>query len=738
MRQMVIHYFFFSESKLSSIVYRQWSPKNHHFMVGAEFANNDSGRVDFFNEIASEQHSERLLKNKLDECLLLFNYQVPWCQRVFSSTIVPQVSKTDKIIDYLDILNSNDDFQIVAPPQFGLTSFARYLAMKAEVIMKEKWAYLDMLTDCTYSNLETRLRQSCKEMDFDLPSLKGVIIDNWSGVIKNRQKILDKLKQLIQGVRIILLTNVADSEVIAGIDTEESHNGFKLYYMQQLSRSSLRTLVEAFNKDYNISDDNLLLDRLVADIEGLNEHRTPQNCMQLLMAYRYAFERHPINRSRVLELVLDTVFKNSETLYYNDVLNEKDCCQIMSVIAYELYISELYVFTYDKLSKILEKELPLKYTSDQIKDLLNILTKNQILEYSSQEYRFRFIYWLYYFVAYRIYASDRCFEEMMARGNHIYNSDIVEFYTAFNDKSDKLVEIIVDRLNKLTVRVRNNIGRPFWNPYEELKWNMNESTKGKTTEQVANEVSASRLPDDIKDSVKDLNYNAVKPYNQSIQRVFEEYEVKNLMNLARAASRALRNCHLVDSALLIQMRNAVYEAWGELFKVIILISPALAKTGYGGYGGANFKLQGNFSEEFYECIKQIVCAIPYNIINWYKDDFFSEKRVAMYHDAMINYNNPIIRHLNARIIVECRPKNWKKYINEYIATLGKNTYFLGDIYSTLRHCYAIDSMSEDDLRITKNLILVCYTKHKNGGVLPSYQQASKNIGNISFPKRLSD
>ena len=112
--------------------------------------------------------------------------------------------------------------------------------------------------------------------------------------------------------------------------------------------------------------------------------------------------------------------------------------------------------------------------------------------------------------------------------------------------------------------------------------------------------------------------------------------------------------------------------------------------------------------------------------------------MAMYNDAMQNDTNPIIRHLNARILVECRPKNWREMINRYIATLGKNTFFLGDIYLALRHCYKIDSMNDEDLRITRGLILICYTKHKEGGDLPSIQAAIKNAEAVGLPKRLTE
>lgn len=728
----------FRGAELSTIEYRQWAPKTHRFISGIELADNGEDTNIVTVEIVNNKQKiqDQILRTKLEEALLVFNYPMPWCHRLLSTSITSHQSKDDELIDYLDILNSDDDYQIVAPPQFGLTSFARYLAFQAQEVKREKWAYLDMLMDCSHSNIENKIRFASQEVGFDIKELNGIVLDNWSGQLKDRLKIIEKIKKIVSNIKIVLLSNIADAEVLAGIDTEESHHGFKLYYLRELSRQSIRTLVEAFNNDYQITDTNFLLDRLLIDIEALNEHRTPLNCMQLLMAYRNSFETHPVNRSRVLEMVLDTIFKNSNTLFYNDALDEKDCCNIMGVIAYNLFQKESDYFSGDEYRQVIMKELPMKYTDAQIKDLFNILSKNQIIESTAYGYRFRFAYWVYYFVAYRMYASEKCFIEMINKKRQYFNEDIVEFYTAINDKCDNLVTILIEKLGELINKVNVNIGRPFWNPYNILRWNHNEVAKGKTTEQVESEIEASRLPDDLKDSVKDNNYDAIKPYNQPIQRVFEEYEVRNMMNLARSASRALRNCRLVDENLLITLRNAIYAAWVELFKVLILLAPALAKTGYGGVGGAKFKLDGDFSEEFKECIKQIICVLPLNIVSWYKDDFFSEKRAAMYVDAMQNDTNPVVRHLNARLIVECRPKNWRDMISSYIASLGKNTYFLGDIYSALRHCYRIDTMSDEDLRYTKGLILTCYTKHKDGGALPSMKASNKNANAGVLPKRI--
>lgn len=729
----------FNGKDLQTIEYRQWSPKNHHFMIGVELADNDTGSITAETYQNKQVLENDILQAKLNESLFLFNYQMPWCHRILSKTISSNIAKNEDSLDYIGIINSKDDYQIVAPQQFGLTSFARFLIMKAFEIKGEQWAYIDMSSGCNHSNIESKMRLSSQEVGFDYKKLDGLVLDNWNGLLKDRAKIIEKVKAIAKDVKIVLMSNMADAEVLAGIDTEESHQGFQLYYLRELTRHSARTLVETFNEKFQIADTNFLLDRLILDIDALNEHRTPLNCIQLLMAYRNNFETHPVNRSRVLELVLDIIFKNSNTLYYNDALDEKDCCNIMGVIAYELFQRENDYFSWEEFKQLVMKELPMKYTVEQIKDLLTILEKNQILENTPYGYKFHFAYWVYYFVAYRMFASEPCFEYMMVSKRHYFNEDIVEFYTAINDKSDRLVSIIVDNLKSLVNNVNANVGRPFWNPFDSIKWNQSEATKGKTTEQIETEITSSRLPDDIKDSIKDLNHDSLRPYNQPIQRVFDEYEVKNLMNLAKSASRALRNCRLVDSNLLISLRDTIYASWVELFKVLILITPALAKTGYGGFGGANFKLEGIFSDEFKECVIQIICAIPLNIVGWYKDDFFSEKRAAMYEDAMKNNANPVIRHLNARLICECRPKNWRNMLTNYIANLGRNTYYLGDIDAALRHCYRLESMSDDDLRTTRGLILSCYTKHcKGGDTMPSWQASLKNADAAGLPKRMAE
>ena len=129
---------------------------------------------------------------------------------------------------------------------------------------------------------------------------------------------------------------------------------------------------------------------------------------------------------------------------------------------------------------------------------------------------------------------------------------------------------------------------------------------------------ASRLPDEIKDAVLDSQVDSARPFIQAIDQVFDKYQVKNMMSLARSGSRALRNCNHLSEDERKRLYDAIMQSWNSLLHVLVLLTPALAKTGFGGYGGAGFKLNGNFPDEPEKRIIPIITNIPFNIIEWYK------------------------------------------------------------------------------------------------------------------------
>lgn len=324
---------------------------------------------------------------------------------------------------------------------------------------------------------------------------------------------------------------------------------------------------------------------------------------------------------------------------------------------------------------------------------------------------------------------------MFNKKHSLYYPEIIEFYTGTDGAREDVAKMIIDDLNNLTKKVHCKIGlKDDLNPFSDIKWTLNETKPGMTQEQLEENVRKSKLPDDIKDVIADKNYNSVKPYKQTIDEFFEDYDVKNLMELTRSASRAVRNSEFISPELKEALMQSIFNAWKEIIRVLLLIAPILAKNGFGGLGGARFHLSDDFPKEYSKCLKNIVTAMPYNVMNWYKDDLFSDKLILLFKKYLANFHDPIVQHIIALLISTGRPEKWQTAISEYIGRIGKNSYYLGDLYGTLCSNYATKFMPQDELIQTENMIKSCWAKHHTGTRLPGKDTISKVTKN-ALPKR---
>ncbi len=705
-------------------------------MSGQEFSGTENGIFEF-KKVGYSKDDFILEKLKLEFLRAMKTYSVTpeWADRILTTCPPNAISKDNEIkLDYLDVINKKDNYQIIAAPQFGLTCYARYLALKAWEVKNEIWFYVDC-SSWRLSKVEVDIEDFAKEYQIDIQDIKCILLDDWRNSIKDSSKILEKIKKILPNIPIIILSNYDDTILIEGLDTEESHIGFKPMYLKELTRKGIRQIVRCINDTNQIADENKLLERLTVDLNDLNIHRTPLNCLQLLLAFQVNFDNRPINRSKVFKFLLRIIFDNPGNLFYGDNLDEDNCSFLLGYFCEYLLRNGKEDFTekefIDETTSFGERN----YNTSNVLNLLQILKNNQVLVECNGFIRFRFSYWIYFFAAERMKLSEDFANFMFGQKHSIYYPEIIEFYTGTDGAREDAAKMIIHDLNELSAKVHKEIGiRDDINPFSDIKWTLNEKVKGMTQEQLELSVKESKLPDEIKDAVADKDYNSIKPYNQTISDFLEEYDVKNLMNLTKSASRALRNSEFISSNLKEELADGIFKSWKEIVRVLFLLAPILAKNGFGGVGGARFKLADDFPKEYQECLKNIVIVLPFNIMNWYKDDLFSDKLVLLFKKFLIEHESPIIRHILSLLISSSQPKNWHILINNYIGSIGKNSYYLGDLYGNLRGNYSTKYMLPSDLKYTEDLIKSCWIKHKDGIRQPGINSISK-VPNDKLPMR---
>lgn len=730
----------FEGNKLDSIEYRQWVKRQRKFMSGQEFSSTENGIRKFVKiENSTEDVILKKLEIQFNKAMKSYSRMPNWVERTLRTTPPNSVKKSDSDkLDYINIINSPSNYQIIGAPQFGLTCYARYLALKAFEIRKYHWLYLDAF-NWNYAQYHSDLEDSLNDINIQPEEVNCLLLDNWKNSSKESRKILESIKRKFPDTNIIIFSNFNDNIVLEGLDSEESHEGFKQLYLCELSRTGLRNIVKSFNEENPIADENRVLERLDIDLIDLNIHRTPLNCLQLLIAFLDNFEDRPVNRSKVFKQVLKVIFDNPGKLFYGDTLDEENCSFILGYFCEHLLKNSKESFLESEFHNICIPFCKENYNTTNTYDLLGVLKNNQILIIINGQLRFRFTYWIYYFAALRMKLSPTFLEYMLNAKHSLYFPEIIEFYTGTDGAREDVAKMLIEDLNTLSSKVHVKIGlKDDLNPFKEIKWSLNESVSGLTQKQLIENVQKSKLPEELKDVIADENYDSVKPYNQTIHNFLEEFEVSNLMDLTKSAAKGLRNSEFISSTLKEQLIEKIFFGWQETMRALFLIAPVLAKNGFGGVGGARFKLTDDFPKEFDECLKTIIISMPHNLKLWYKDDIFSDKLILLLRKYMLTYTDQNIRHLIA--IIECcaRPKGWKDSILNYIEKVDKNSFYLGDLFLNLSSNYTSSHMTTGEQLDSEYLIKACWAKHNTGSPKPGIDTVSKVSNDILPPRNMKD
>jgi len=727
----------FEKGILKEIEYKEWNKRFRKFMNGQSFTGTNDGK--WINIVKAEDEVIDVVENKLQEdfdiAMTSYNLRPQWVERKLSIQSLNQRHEEKTIdLDYLDIMNDVASYQIIAPAQFGLTCFARYLALNAWCKFRQKWIYVDA-RDWTLSKVEPDLEKAHNHLGTTITESDCILLDNWKINYREKDKIYSKLKRLLSQKRIIFLTHGTDP--ISTDLYDEEHETLKCLYLKEIGRRDLRTIVNSIDINHEIAEENVVVERLNQDIIALNMHRIPYNSMQFVKSYAKSFEKRAVNRTRVIEGVLRAIFDNPGNLTYGSEIDDGNCKFIMGYFCQILIESNKLFFSYDEFISVCKPFVESQYNPTNLHDLIQILINNQVLEPVGDSLQFRHVFWVSYFVALRMKDDSDFAKKMLEDNNGLYNADLIDFYTGIDGRSTDAVTCLTEKLYDLSDSVCHHVGLDGdFNPFKNIKWRLTETQTGITQENLEERIKQSRMPDEIKEAVADRDFDSVKPYSQQIYTFLDEFDVRNLMQALVSASRALRNSEFIKPEDKEKLSNSIFKGWEVLMRVLFYIAPLMAKNGYGGYGGASFKLSDDFPKEkerdpskekerYAECLKQIIISMPYNIILWYKNDVFSDKLTLIFTKYLLEHKNEIVRHLLALLICNCRPKDFQQILSSYIGTIGKNTYYLGDLYSSLRNNYSYDFMSPKELIQTASLIKSCYMKHVKGVLEPGRDTIAK-------------
>lgn len=739
-----------SNHEVSTITYRQWT-KNQTFLSGVDFANTDNGKIVISQPaqaIVATLHEkgairdvvDMYLSRKFEESLKSFSSQPRvWVEPILSkSSELERNSKPENTVTIAEIIDKPSSTIIKAPPQFGLTCLARCLALEAwRHTSASFWLCLDSrVLKPSENNIKRAASTVMDSIGLTIDDVKCVILDSVMSSEKNVHEIINSVCTIFKDIPIIVMETYDDCKILNIVDDEQYDRAFCHLYLWALSKEDIRKVVTTYNDDRHIGDADAVTTKVVTDLDALNIHRTPLNCLTVLKVSEVDFDESPVNRTEMLRRILFLLFNLDSVPTYKNRPDMKDCEYVLGYFCELMVRNDNYLFTHNFFIDSLNDFCKKRVMALDIQIVFDILYENHILIQIGTEFCFKYTYWVYYFTAQRMLHdvdfADFIFENLY----YARFPEVIEFYTGIDRRREDALQVLIKDLERCNSSIHNKCGVPEEiNPYKYFLWNPSPSAMEKMHSEVCNGVSASNLPSSIKDQYVDRYYDRRCPYDQEVRAILSDDSLATMMLSIRAAARALRNSDYVHPDTKRELLRRILDGWKQITQLLFVLLPLLAKQGHVTFDGISFLLAEDFGDSIDERLRNIFLHVPSNVVRWYRDDLFSQKMGPLLIEQFYSEEDDIKKHEIVLLLISLRPHDWKKAIKKYIEIVSKNSFYLFDVMNLLRHKYEYSYASPNDLKDIEYLIKMISVKHTYGVKNPGIKSINK-INDSVLPKRV--
>ncbi len=729
--------------------YRQWSPTSRVFVKGTGFAGNDLGQIVFnineTNHFSSEvsfsvskvNDTLTILQAEFDEATTCYSS----LRRLYVERDLANMPETHSDRENLVKVSQNDlikgfrSCRIRAPKEFGLSCFGYFIALE-HYRQNTESKVLIMLDATAIPNhrqgVIAHVAARCKELNIAQSSIAGFILDNWHGN-KETKKVLRELKAEYKNIPIMLLESIDDSLQIGNVIDIEDNEIVETFYLWSLTRSRIRELVTAYLDGESSLDDDLVTKKIIADIDALNIHRTPLNCLLILSLIEKTFDDSPVNRTELIGRVLHFLFYQFDNIpKYSIRPDLKDCEYALGYFCEWLICEKKYKFSKNEFYKKVQEYCELQILDIDIEVLFAFLATEHIFIRKGLEFEFRFNYWLYFFAAHRMHHSTDFAQFIMTDRRYSAFPEIIEFYAGIDRRRTDVVTRLTEDLRLMNSDFLTRTGIPEnFNPFKQALWTPKNDSLEKLREEVDSSISKSALPTEVKDAVADQSYNQAKPYNQALANFIDESSFIQMVQSMKGAARALRNSDHVAPEAKIRLLEEVISCWVRVCQIVVILSLILADQRKFVFEGFGVVLTKSFDElSTIERWNTIMMSVVDNIVDWYQDDIFSKKMGALFAKYNEFHNGSLGELLILLVIVKQRPPNWEKEVERFIKQEKKNSFYLSRIFSALRCELEYGFWTERHRLELRRLAAMSLAKHETGVKNPNKKLIEKTANAI--------
>ena len=713
-----------------SVRYRQWARSSEVFVAGTVFAGNDTGVLEFAsNELAMDVALSRtlpveggtleVLESEFEDSAACYSSKrCVWVPRDLSTTPEAAVARNKaSLFSENELVSNLRSCFIRAPSQYGLSSLARRIALQH---YRETSGEAVLLVVAARGlkpnerNLKRAISERCRVLKVSPDKVVGFIFDEWVGD-KHSVRVVKALTDMFPAAVFVLMSRVEDCSGLGGSLKTDEALGYEVLYLWALDRARVRQLTELYIVDSPDLDEDRVVARLISDLEALNVHRTPMNCLLLLRCLEERFEDTPVNRTLMIEQVLFGLFHQFDQIpRYASRPDVKDCEFALGYLCEVLIREGRDTFSREFFVSIVQEFCRQRMLDMEVDVLFGLLVSANIVAPRGDDIAFRFSYWLYFFAAHRMRHDAEFAGWILADRRYAAFPELMEFYAGTDrHRSDAVAQLTTDlaAMNSEFLE-RTKIAAEF-DPFQSARWEPGDDDLERMRTEVHEAVNDSALPAKVKEDIADKNYDPGRPYNQELAEFLEQSTLRQMTQGMRGGARALRNSDYVDPEDKSRLLDEVLTCWRNVCQVLAVISPALAKQRRAVFEDTQFYLADGFSQDSVEeRWHEVMDAIAYNVVNWYGEDLFSKKMGRLLSEYVKSDESKLSRFLCLLVMIRRRPLGWAKTVKDFVLREDRHSFYMAQIYTTLRREFRNGFAGEADRQRLLSLSAIAVAKHE--------------------------
>ncbi|MEW6646933.1 MAG: metallophosphoesterase [Pseudomonadota bacterium] len=473
---------------VDNISYRQWT-KYQSFVSGVAFSNTDDGVVSIKTTSATHNRKtsdtddfiERYLRQRLMTSLQAFSSQPNvWVEPTLSETPETNVDhERNNEFELSSILVNPKSLFIKAPPQYGLTCLGRFLCLEAWRQHNNFWFYIDAkIAKPTLAVINKLMTQELELFGLSENDINCIILDSWSTTDKDAERILQKICQRFPDLPVVCMQTV-DSVAFNDLTDIQQIRKFDVLYLWSLERAKIRKIVSEYNDEKHIGDEDAIMSRVVSDLDVLNIHRTPLNCLTLLKVSELDFDESPVNRTEMIRRVLYLLFNVDDIPQYKTRPDLKDCEYVIGYFCEKLMRRGNYLFTREEFLRDVKLCCDERLIYLETHLLFDVLHANSILVKVGDSFAFKFSYWLFYFAAQRMHHSADFATYILSDMRYANYPEVIEFYAGIDRRRTDALDVLINDVGSLSNAMDKKLGFPDeFNPFRLGQWVIPPKSRG--------------------------------------------------------------------------------------------------------------------------------------------------------------------------------------------------------------------------------------------------------------------